>query len=66
MHMRVRFLDEDGDEYVIELADVEEFLSTLRNSRSIAFKHSWYHVGDIIQVEQEIIVSLIDKAVMGR
>lgn len=66
MHMRVRFLDEDGDEYVIELTDVEELLSTLRNSRSIAFKHSWYHIGDIMQEEQEVVISLIDKAVMGR
>ncbi len=74
MHMRVRFLDEDGDEYIMEPRNVEQLLSTLQRSRSIAFKHKWYNVGDIVHTEltngmgepkREIIVSLINKAVMS-
>ncbi|GEN34876.1 MULTISPECIES: hypothetical protein [Aneurinibacillus] len=70
--MRITFLDEDGDEYVIELSDGEGLLSALQKSRSIAFKHKWYNVGDIIRIacpdektEPEVIVSLINKTVMS-
>ncbi|MBN6188772.1 hypothetical protein JQN58_18130 [Aneurinibacillus sp. BA2021] len=71
--MRVRFLDEDGEEYVVEPPDVDRLLSALQRSRSIAFRHKWYNVGDIIHKEcsnetgepgQEVIVSLINKAIM--